>query len=79
MPHSFLLILPRSAINKYIADGRMGEFPATREYFDVLLLAVESYMQISLVNGMALGTKIMTTNINECCRIESTSKRLIHQ
>ena len=35
-------------------------------------------MQISQVNGMALGTKIMTMKINECRGIESTLKRLIH-
>ena len=59
-----LLILPRSTINKYVANHLMGEFPATRgmegsmprQCFDVLVLAVESYMQISQVNGVALGT-----------------------
>ena len=84
--HGFPLILPRSTINKYVADGRVGEFPATRgmegsmprQCFDVLVLAVESYMQISQVNGVALGTKIMALKINKCCGIESRSKRPIH-
>jgi hypothetical protein len=44
----------------------------------VLVLVVESYMQISQVNGVALGTKIMTLKINKCCGIESRSKRPIH-
>ena len=82
----FPLILPRSTINKYVANGCVGEFPATRgmegsmprQCFDVLVLAVESYMQISQVNGVALGTKIMTLKIKECCGIEPRSKRPIH-
>ena len=79
------LILPRSTINN-VANGHMGEFLAMQgmegsiswQCFDVLVLTVESYMQISQVNGMALGSKIMTMMINECCRIELTSKRPIH-
>ena len=35
-------------------------------------------MQISQMNGVALGTKIMILKINECCRIESRLKRPIH-
>ena len=49
-----------------------------RQCFDVLVLAVESYMQISQVNGVAFGTKIMTLKINKCCEIKSRSKRPIH-
>ena len=45
----FPLILPRSTINKYVANGRVGGFLATqgmegsmpRQCFDVLVLAVE--------------------------------------
>ncbi len=46
--------------------------------FDVLVLAVEPSMQISQVNDVALGTKIMTLKINECCGIKSRLKRPIH-
>ena len=68
----FPLILPRLTINKYVADGHVGEFPVMQgmeglmpqQCFDVLVLVVESFMQISQVNnGVALGTKIMTMKI----------------
>ena len=42
------------------------------------LVVLELFMQISQVNGMVLGTKIMTMKINEYCKIESTSKRPHH-
>jgi hypothetical protein len=84
--HDFPLILPRLTINKYVPNGCMGEFPTTQgmegsmhqQCFNVLVLAVEPFMQTSQVNGVALMTKIMTMKINKWCGIELTLKRPNH-
>jgi hypothetical protein len=78
--------LSKNTINRYVALGMLGMFPLVRGYkgmmpkhaFELLVLAVESFVQISNVNSIdAKRSKLMMAG-NMCCGVAPAECRAKH-
>ncbi len=73
----FRVSLSKTTIKKYIADNMEGEFPISRGYcglmlthaFQLVVLAVESHIQVVQVNSMSLEWNEIICLINKCCGV----------
>jgi hypothetical protein len=69
--------LNKNTINRYVQLGMVGTFPLSRGYegtmprhaFDLLVLAVESFIQISNVNSVVAERKQLIMLVNMCCGV----------
>ena len=69
--------LSKNTINQYVQLGIVGTFPLARGYeglmprhaFDLLVLAVESYIQISNVNSIVIERSELIMAVNTCCGV----------
>ena len=69
--------LSKNTINRYVQLGMVGTFLLARGYegtmprhaFDVLVLAVESYIQINQVNSIVIEWSQLIMAINTCCGV----------
>ncbi len=69
--------LSKTTINKYVARGSIGQFPIARGYcgmipphvFCLLVLAIESKIQIDQVNSGSLEQSEIIQAINKCCGV----------
>jgi hypothetical protein len=76
----FKVVLLILTINRYIRDDMIGTKPLSRGYegllprhaFDLLVLAVESLLQINQVNSVVIDRKQIVRIINECCGVEGS-------
>ena len=71
------VILSKNTINRYVQLGMVGTFPLARGYegsmprhaFDLLVLAVESYIQISNINSVVVEQSQLIMDVNVCCGV----------
>ena len=76
----FKVVLLILTINRYIRDDMIGTKPLSRGYegllprhaFDLLVLAVESLLQINQVNSVVIKRNQIVRLINECCGFEGS-------
>ena len=69
--------LSKNTINRYVQLGMVGTFLLARGYegtmprhaFDLLVLAVESYIQINQVNSIVIEWSQLIMAINTCCGV----------
>ncbi len=69
--------LSQNTINRYVQLGMVGTFPLARGYegsmprhaFDLLVLTVESYIQISNVNSVVVEWLQLIMDVNMCCGV----------
>ena len=69
--------LSKNTINRYAAHGMLGTFPLVRGYegmmpkhaFQLLVLAVESFIQISNVNRIDAKRSTLMMAANMCCGV----------
>jgi hypothetical protein len=69
--------LNKNTINRYVQLGMVGTFPLARGYegtmpghaFDLLVLAVESFIQINSVNSVVREQKEIMMIANMCCGV----------
>jgi hypothetical protein len=78
--------LSKSTINRYVALGMVGTFPLARGYvgtmprhaFDLLVLAVELFIQICNVNSINAEWSKLMMAINTCCSVAPSECRTKH-
>ena len=71
------VMLNKNTINQYVQLGMVGTFPLSRGYegtmpmhaFNLLVLAVESYIQINNVNSINVEQNQLTMSVNTCCGV----------
>ena len=69
--------LSKNTINWYVAHGMLGTFPLVRGYegmmpnnaFQLIVLAVESFIQISNVNSIDATRSTLIMAVNTCCGV----------
>ena len=69
--------LNKATINRYVQLGMVGTFPIARGYcgsiprnaFDLLVLAVESFIQINNVNSVVIERSELIAAVNTCCGV----------
>ncbi len=69
--------LSKNMINRYVQLGMVGTFPLARGYegsmprnaFNLLVLAVESYIQISNVDSVVVERLQLIMNVSMCCGV----------
>ena len=72
-----VVTLNKNTINQYVQLGMVRTFPLSRGYdgtmprhaFDLLVLAVESYIQINNVNSIVIEQKQLIMSVNTCCGV----------
>jgi hypothetical protein len=85
----YCISLSIPTINRYIALGMVGTFPLSwgyegtisRHAFNVLVLAVDLFIQINQVNSVVVERSHILTKINECCSVplqECQKKRSLY-
>ncbi len=75
----YCIKLSKTAINQYVALGMVGMFPLARGYegmiprhaFNLLVLEVESFIQINQVNSVIVERSQILMKINKCCGVLS--------
>ncbi len=78
--------LSKNTINWYVAHGMLGTFPLVRGYegmmpkhsFQLLVLAVESFIQISNVNSIEAKRPTLMMAVNTCCGVAPAECRAKH-
>jgi hypothetical protein len=78
--------LSKNTINRYVALGMLGTFPLVRGYegmmpkhaFQLLVLAVESFIQISNVNSIEAKRPTLMMAVNTCCGVAPAECRAKH-
>jgi len=78
--------LSKNTINRYVALGMVGTFPLARGYegtmprhaFELLVLAVESYVQICNVNSIDAKRSTLMMAVNTCCGVAPAECRTTH-
>ncbi len=78
--------LSKNTINRYVAHGMLGTFPLVRGYegmmpkhsFQLLVLAVESFIQISNVNSIEAKQPMLMMAVNTCCGVAPAECRAKH-
>ncbi len=78
--------LSKNTINRYVALGMVGMFPLARRYegtmprhaFELLVLAVESYVQICKVNSIDAKQLTLMMAVNTCCGVAPAECRTTH-
>ncbi len=81
----FKVSLSRPKINHYDQNGMIGSRPLSRgtmglmptHAFDLLLLALESFIQIWQPNQDMLEQRVLIRAVNECCGIDFSGVRKI--
>jgi hypothetical protein len=76
----------KNTINRYVALGMVGTFPLVRGYvdtmprhaFDLLMLAVESFIQICNINSIDAERSKLMMAINMCCGVAPSECRTKH-
>ena len=71
------MTLSKKTINRYVAHGMLGTFPLVRGYegmmpkhaFQLLVLAVESFIQISNMNSIDAKRSTLMMAANMCCGV----------
>jgi hypothetical protein len=74
---SYGVTLSKNTINRYVQLGMVGMFPLARGYegtmprhaFDLLVLAVEAYIQINNVNSIVIERSQLIMAVNMCCGV----------
>jgi len=80
------MTLSKNTINRYVALGMVGMFPLARGYkgtmprhaFDLLVLAVELYIQVCQVNSIVAEWLQLMMAVNTCCGVASAECRTKH-
>ena len=80
------VILSKNTINRYVALGMLGTFPIVRGYkgmmpknsFELLVLKVESFVQISNVNSINAKWLTLMMAVNTCCGVAPAECRANH-
>jgi hypothetical protein len=75
--HGYEVHLTKATINRHVTDGRIGTKPPPQgivgsmpmHAFNLLVLAVKSFMQINQVNCIVLERQGIICAINKCCGI----------
>ncbi len=78
--------LSKNTINRYITLGRVGTFPLTRGYegmmplhaFNLLMLTVESYVQINQFNSVVVERHQLLMTVNACCGVAPSECKTKH-
>jgi hypothetical protein len=78
--------LSKNTINRYVALGMLGTFPLVRGYkgmmpkhaFELLVLAVELFVQISIVNSINAKRSTLMMAVNTCCGVAPAECRAKH-
>jgi hypothetical protein len=78
--------LSKNTINRYVALGMVGTFPLARGYkgtmlkhaFELLVLAVESFIQISNVNSINAERSKLMMAVSTCCGVAPAECRTKH-
>jgi hypothetical protein len=78
--------LSKNTINRYVAHGMLGTFPLVRGYkgmmpkhsFQLLVLAVEFFIQISNVNSIEAKRSTLMMAVNTCCGVAPAKCRAKH-
>jgi hypothetical protein len=87
--HGYCIKLNKPTINQYLMLGMVGMFPLAWGYegtipphaFNLLMLAVESFIQINQVNSVLVERTQILTKINKCCSVllqECKTKRSLY-
>ena len=86
----YCILLSIPTINQYVVLGMVGTFPLIawgyeglipRHALNLLVLAVESFIQINQVNSVVVEWSHLLTKINECCGVplqECQKKRSLY-
>jgi hypothetical protein len=80
----FAVKLTKSTVNRYVWRDMVGTAPLTRGYegiipkavFKLLVLAVESFIQIKQVNCEVIPRKQLLVTVNKLCGIASSGNRI---
>ena len=80
------MTLIKNKINWHVALGMVGMFSLARRYegtmprhaFDLLLLVVESYIQINQVNSIVIERSRLIMAVNTCCGVTPAECRTNH-
>jgi hypothetical protein len=76
----FTVRLTKPTINWHVAAGRIGDPPIPRGFegvipshvFELLVLAVKSFIQINQVNCVVLERNKLIRAVNDCCGVSLT-------